>query len=98
MKPLQLLQQHREAIRSIVENRHGTNPRVFGSVARGEDTKDSDLDILIDDQPGRLVNLFDLGGMNYEISQLLGVKIDVLPASSLPEAFRKEVLDEAITI
>ena len=98
MKPSQLLQQHREAIRLMVEKRKGANPRVFGPVARGEDTEDSDLDILIDDQPGRLVNLFDLGGRNYELSQLLGVNVDVLPAKSLPDAFRKEVLDGAMSI
>ena len=48
MKPSERLNAHREAIRARVAARRASNPRVFGSVARGEDTDDSDIDILID--------------------------------------------------
>lgn len=52
---------YRERIRAIVAHYGGVNPRVFGSVARGEDTEDSDLDILVDDPEGHRLDLFALG-------------------------------------
>ena len=51
LKPSQALASHRESIRRVVESHHARNARVFGSVVRGDDTEDSDLDILIDPTP-----------------------------------------------
>jgi uncharacterized protein len=51
MKPSEALPQHRERIRRLVSEAGMTNPRVFGSVLRGEDTEESDLDILVDPAP-----------------------------------------------
>jgi predicted nucleotidyltransferase len=93
MKPSISYLQHREAIRQIVESHRGTNPRVFGSVLHGHDTETSDLDILVD--PTDEMTLFDLGAISIELSELLGVDVDVLTPGSLPERWKMEVLQEA---
>lgn len=98
MKPSQALAIHRERIRAIVAHYGGMNPRVFGSVARGEDTEDSDLDILVDDPEGRRLNLFALGGMNYDISSLIGRPVDVVPSADLPQRMRNEANSEAVPL
>lgn len=95
MKPSQAIAIHREQIRRIVANFGGTNPRIFGSVARGEG---SDLDLLVDDPHGRLLDLLALGGMNYEISGLLGISVDVVPAADLPPKIRDAALREAVPL
>lgn len=98
MKPSQALALHRERIRAIVAHHGGVNPRVFGSVARGEDTEDSDLYILVDDPEGRRLNLFALGGMNYDISSLIGRPVDVVPSADLPQRMRNETNSEAVPL
>jgi predicted nucleotidyltransferase len=82
MKPSAALAANRAAIREIVSRHHARNARVFGSTARGEDHEDSDLDLLIDPEPG--MTLFDLGAIRHEIQQLLGVRVDVLTPRALP--------------
>ncbi len=96
MKPSLALQFHREAIRKVVENHHTRNPRVFGSVLHGEDKDESDLDILVDTLPG--VTLFDLGAIQIELEEMLGVSVDVLTPDDLPVKFRALVLREAIPV
>ncbi len=93
MKPSIPLEQHREAIRQIVARHHAVNARVFGSVIKGNDRPDSDLDILIDPTPE--TTLFDIGAIRHELLQLLGVPVDVLTPRALPEKFRDIVLAEA---
>jgi hypothetical protein len=65
----------------------------MGSVLHGNDTDASDLDLLVDPMPG--ATLFDLGGLQDELEQLLGVKVDVVTPRDLPERFRAQVLAEA---
>jgi predicted nucleotidyltransferase len=98
MKPSQALAIHRERIRAIVAHYGGVNPRVFGSVARGEDTEDSDLDILVDDPEGHRLNLFALGGMNYDISSLIGRRVDIVPSADMPQRMRNEADSEAVPL
>jgi uncharacterized protein len=69
---------------------------VFGSVVRGEDTDQSDLDILID--PTSETTLMDIAGIQVELERLLGVTVDVLTPRALPEKFRKLVLAEAVPV
>ena len=76
MRPSEVLEKNREAIREATKRFNAANPRVFGSVARGEDRPDSDLDILVDALPG--TTLFDLGGLLEELKALLGVEVDVV--------------------
>jgi predicted nucleotidyltransferase len=96
MKPSLALQSHREGIRRVVENHRTRNPRVFGSVLHGEDQDESDLDLLVDPLPG--VTLFDLGAIQIELEEMLGVPVDVLTPGDLPLKFREMVLREAIPV
>jgi hypothetical protein len=93
MKPSIALQQHRDAIRQIVERHHAKNPRIFGSALHGQDTDESDLDILIDTTEE--TSLFDIGAIRVELMELLGVEVDVLTPGALPDRWKIEVLNEA---
>jgi predicted nucleotidyltransferase len=93
MRPSTALERHRDRIREIALSHRVTNVRVFGSALRGEDTEDSDLDILV--EPTAETSYFDLGAIQYELSELLGLRVDVLTLESLPERFRQSVLDAA---
>ena len=93
---LDLIRQHREAILQLAAKYGARNVRVFGSVARGDAGPDSDVDILVDFEPGR--DYFDQGGLLYELRELLGCDVDVVNAPELRESVRDEVLDQAIAI
>ncbi len=93
MKPSAALQLHRDKVRDIAAKRRVANVRVFGSVLHGNDTEQSDLDLLVDTTPQ--TTLMDIGAIRYELRQLLGVSVDVLTPMSLPEKFRQSVLKEA---
>jgi hypothetical protein len=96
MRPSQALQSHREAVRQIVLQHHALNVRVFGSVLRGEDTDDSDLDLLVEPTPE--TTLMDIGAIRYELRKLLGIPVDVLTPKALPDSFREQVLSEAMPV
>ena len=96
MKPSEALRTNRVAIRRVVAAHHACNARVFGSVIHGDDTEDSDLDILIDPTPD--TTLLDIGAIRHELLQLLGVPVDVLTPKALPERFRATVLAEALPV
>lgn len=93
MRPSEALNSNRAAIRRVVGAHRSCNPRVFGSVVHGDDTEESDLDILIDPTPE--TTLFDIGAIQHELGELLGVRVDVLTPKALPEKFRATVLAEA---
>jgi predicted nucleotidyltransferase len=93
MKPSIALNLHREAIREIVASHHALNARVFGSVLHGEDTDDSDLDLLVDTTSE--TSLLDIAKIQNRLQKLLGISVDVLTPKALPESFRTKVLDEA---
>ena len=93
MKPSEALQSHREAIRQIVASHHACNARVFGSAIHGDDTDDSDLDLLVDTTPD--TSLLDIAKIQNRLQQLLGISVDVLTPKALPESFRARVLSEA---
>ncbi|MGH9155701.1 MAG: nucleotidyltransferase family protein [Acidimicrobiales bacterium] len=76
--------------------RGARNLRVFGSVARGEDTATSDVDLLVDLDAGQ--GLIALAAVSRELSTLLGVHVDIIPASRLKSAMRDEVLAEAVAL
>ena len=96
MKPSFALQSHRDAIRRIVASHRACNARVFGSVAHGQDTEESDLDILIDPTPQ--TTLMDVAAIQIELEKLLGVSVDVLTPKALPETFRNDVLAHAVPV
>jgi predicted nucleotidyltransferase len=96
MKPSEVLGANRDAVRAVVLAHRATNPRIFGSVARGEDAVGSDLDLLID--PTSDTTLFDIGAIRQELLDLLGVPVDLVTPKSLPVAFRDRVLAEAVPV
>lgn len=96
MKPSDILQTHREAIRRVVEQNRARNPRIFGSVLHGDDTEDSDLDLLVDALPD--TSLMDLARIQNELEQLLNVTVDVRTPGDLSERFRARVLAEAVPV
>ena len=69
---------------------------VFGSVARGDATEDSDLDLIVRFDEGR--SLLDHGGVVMDLRDLLGVKVDVMDEDGIRERFRKEAMKEAVAL
>lgn len=88
MKPSAAFDRHRHAVREATARFRTANPRVFGSVAHDADTEASDLDILVDALPG--ATLFDLGGLQCALEDLLGAHVDVLTPNDIPEKFREQ--------
>ena len=96
MKPSEALKTHRQAIRDIVARHLARNARVFGSVARGDDAEGSDIDVLVDPMPG--ATLLDLGALQVELEEALGLQVDLLTPGDLPPKFRERVLREAVVV
>jgi uncharacterized protein len=77
--------------------RHGVGRlRAFGSLARGEATADSDIDLLVDLKPGH--TLLDLAAFRREAGEILGLPVDVATADMLKDRIRDEVLSEALPL
>ena len=91
-----ILQSRRNDILTIAAHHGARNVRVFGSVARGDARPDSDVDILVDLEPGR--SLFDLGGLLYDLEALLCVDVDVVTEKGLRPRIRAQVMREAIPL
>ena len=89
MKPSMVMKLQRAA----VARHQAISPRLFGSARYGTDHDDSDLDLLVDALPG--TTLLDLGGLQLELEDLLGVRVDLLTPGDLPAKFRETVLAEA---
>jgi predicted nucleotidyltransferase len=92
----QLRTQRREEILRLAAFRGARNVRVFGSVARGDTDDRSDVDFLVDLEPGR--SLLDLGGLNLDLERLLGSKVDVVSSRGLRDRVRERVLREAVAL
>ena len=90
------LRRRRRAVIDAAARRGGSNLRVFGSVARGDESDQSDIDLLVDLDAG--VGLVDLVGLGRELSELLGSKVDVVPGDALKPGIRERVLAEAIPL
>ena len=93
MRPSEALQAHRDTIRSIALRHRVTNVRVFGSVVHGNDTDESDLDLLV--EPTSETTMMDIAKIQLELAQLLNVAVDVLTPKALPIKFRDQVIAEA---
>lgn len=70
--------------------------RLFGSVARGEESAQSDVDLMAEFDCSRRLTLFDMAHMENLLSDLLGTKVDLSPAGSMKEAVRARALREAV--
>lgn len=96
-KPLRdLVDARREEIRAIVARHHGRSVAVFGSVARGDERPDSDIDFLVELEPdARPLEILSIG---VELEEALGVSVDVGTRESLRHGIRTRVLAEAIPL
>ena len=89
----ELLQEKREAILELAAKHGARNVRVFGSVARHEANEQSDIDFLVDMEPGR--SLMDQGGLLIDLRELLGREVDVVTEKGLYWLLRRRILKEA---
>ncbi|HEX6097097.1 MAG TPA: nucleotidyltransferase family protein [Thermoanaerobaculia bacterium] len=96
MRPAELLAQRRADILALASRHGATTIRVFGSVARGEDDENSDIDFLVELEEGR--SLLDLGGLLVELRELLDHPVDVVTVGGLKERIRTRVLAEAVSL
>lgn len=90
------LEHNRAAILKAAAAAGARNVRVFGSVSRGEDTSESDIDLLVDLRDD--VTLFGLGRLESEIAKIVGVKVEVVPAEHLRANIRDKALAEAVPL
>ncbi|MGB4780404.1 nucleotidyltransferase family protein [Microbacterium sp.] len=91
-----LIDRHREELLAVLARHGATNPRVFGSVARGDADSQSDLDILIEAPKG--MGLFGLSRLQLELADILGTKVDVVPDKALLNAVRPSALADAVPL
>ena len=92
----QTVESNRLQLRRSLRKLGARNVRLFGSVARGDDGPNSDIDLLVDIAPD--VGLFALGRMRSEAERILGSSVDIVPANSLKPDVADRVLAEAIAL
>lgn len=101
MRPSEILKKYHPEVMQIVNNYESKglyNVRVFGSVARGDDTEQSDIDLMVDVKSNARPSLLTLIAMNNDLEELLGVKVDLITARSIPKTTREKVFNEAINL
>ena len=91
-----MLQEKREEILGLARKYGARDIRVFGSAARGEADDRSDIDFLVNMEPGR--SLLDLGGLLMDLRALLGCEVDVVTERGLKKRIRDRVLREAVQL
>lgn len=87
------LRAQRAEVLGLVRSAGGSNVRVFGSVATGQEREDSDIDLVF--TMGRQLSLIELGTLEREVAELLGVPVDLVPDDSIRPDLRARVLAEA---
>jgi uncharacterized protein len=93
MEVEKLLYDKRKAVIAVAAKHGALNPRVFGSVVRGEAGPESDIDLLVKMEEGR--SLLDLTALVMDLQDLLGVKVDVVSEDGLYWLLRRRILKEA---
>jgi len=91
-----LIQKKRSRILAIAGRHGATNLRIFGSVARGEAGPESDLDLLVDLEPGR--SLLDHIALIQDLEEALGCRVDVVTVTALKERYKKRILKEGVSL
>jgi predicted nucleotidyltransferase len=94
VKLSQLLQEKRQDILAIAAKHGAFNVRIFGSVARGEETEKSDVDFLVDYDLKQISPWFP-GGLLMDLQDLLGCKVDIVTEKGLSHLIKEKVLSEA---
>lgn len=93
MKAEQLVKEKRDAIIALAAKHGARNPRLFGSVARGEAEAESDIDLLVKMEEGR--SLLDVSALAQDLQELLGLRVDVISEDGLYWLLRRRILKEA---
>ena len=96
MKLKSLIELYRNEILKIAQRYGARDVRIFGSAARGDDIDQSDVDVLVNMEPGR--SLFDMGGLLMDLQSLLGCKVDLVTEKGLKPRIRDRVLREAVRL
>ncbi len=96
MMTLDAITERRVEICRLAERYRAGDVKVFGSVARGDNTVASDLDLLIKSRPG--CSLFDLGGLLEDLQEMLGCRVDLVTEDGLKPRLRERVLREAVPL
>jgi hypothetical protein len=96
LRGLDAVAAHREAILAIASRHGAKRVRVFGSTARGEGGRDSDIDFLVDLSTGR--SLLDLVAIKQDLEDLLHRRVDVVTESALSPYLRDAVLNDAVAL
>jgi len=92
----QLVASKKREISELAARYGASQIRIFGSVARHTADAGSDIDFLVELEPGR--TLFDLGGLSYDLEQLLGKHVDVCTVNLLRDQVRNRILAEAVPL
>ena len=96
MSKQELVRAKREQILSVARKHGAVSVKLFGSVSRGDEDEASDLDFVVELEPGR--SLLDLGGLQAELERVLGCHVDVVTVKGLRERIRARVLAEAVPV
>jgi uncharacterized protein len=89
---------HRDDVDGVLRRYRAVNPRLFGSVARGDATTSSDIDLLVDLLPDAGNELLRVSGIAEELTQLLGTRVDVVTATLLREEVGTSALADAVPV
>jgi len=93
-RPSEVLAEHLDEVRALIKRHNATDPRIFGSVARGSDRENSDLDLMV--TYGPQASLFDEIALRLELEELLGVKVDVVASDAtvgrVPRSARRDAV------
>ena len=92
------LKLHRARVDEVLDRYSATNLRLFGSVARGDACEDSDLDLLVDLASGAGNEMLRVSGLAEELSELLGVRVDVVAAPLLRDEVSATALEDAVAV
>lgn len=95
-RPRARLSKNLAQVRETLARYRVTSARVFGSVARGTDTTDSDIDLLIEPPAG--FTLFDLAALGEELKSLLSVNVDIITYTQIPEGRRENIIKESVAL
>jgi len=96
MKELERIQQQKKNILAIARQHGIIRLRIFGSIIRGEETPQSDIDLLVELEPGR--SMLDLGGALIRLQELLGRKVDIVTERGLHWYLKEKITQEAVPL
>ena len=96
MRLPEFLEANRDELLRIAARHGASNVRIFGSLARGDGTAQSDVDMLVDLEKGR--SLIDLGALLEDLKKLLGCEVDIVTEKGLRKRIRERVLKEALPL